>query len=144
MAFFFKGFRSTLKQSVCFSTPQRFREPNRTFVSKTLRLGFEERCISDRQTSLSGLLSTIISGRERADRKSAYGRPGDLTTLNTDNVNFCTRSDPYQPRRMAIRPGKVNRCEIIFAIKKFQVPSPRFAGEMNGDYEEIQHSHAIA
>ena len=42
--------------------------------SHALRLGFAERCISDQQTYLSGLLSTIIRGRERADQKSAYDR----------------------------------------------------------------------
>jgi len=61
---------NSCKQSVCFNTPQRFREPNRTFVTKTtLRLGFAERCISDQQTSLSGLLSTIIRGGSELIKK---------------------------------------------------------------------------
>jgi len=37
-------------------------------------VGIRRKMHSDQQTSLSGLLSTIIRGRERADQKSAYDR----------------------------------------------------------------------
>jgi len=39
-----------------------------------LSVGIRRKMHSDQQTCLSGLLSTIIRGSERADQKSAYDR----------------------------------------------------------------------
>jgi len=61
-----------------------------------------------------GLLSTIIRGREQADLRIAYdekiAQAIDLTSLNTNNVNFCTRSRLYQ--REASRPS--GPCRVFF------------------------------
>jgi len=42
--------------------------------------------------------------------------PGDLTSLNTDNVNFCTRSRPYQ--REASRPSGPGRGFFRFILAR--------------------------
>jgi len=55
--------------------------------------------------------------------------PGDLTSLNTDNVDFCTRSRPYQrealgtsgPGLRTIAKTLANHCEnsCVFVKKKY-------------------------
>jgi len=60
-----------------------------------------------------GLLSTIIREREQSDQEwhSWKDCPGNLILLNTDNVDFCTRSHPYQ--REASRPSGPGRAFFL-------------------------------
>jgi len=68
-----------------------------------------------------GMLSTIIRGRQQNDRKSATHGKIALAQWSTDNVNFCTRSRPYQreasrpsgPGRLFLRLGSLSQSQIF-------------------------------
>ena len=65
--------------------------------------------------------------------------PGDLTSLDTDNVNFCKRSCPYQ--REASRPSSPGR---FFKVLFSQPPTPRQgAGSPNLERVKLLCEHGI-
>ena len=70
-------------------------------TKRTYWLGIAERSIDNQESSPLGLIFTIIRVREQSYRESATQGKIALANehscqLSTDDVDFCTRSPPYQ------------------------------------------------